>query len=323
MTCETKIHGENKEFDCLSMVKGVWVFHRFSERHVMNNFRAIMLMLMAMVGFTLEDTFIKKMSGGVSLGQILICLGIGAGIIFAVMAKSKGHVVFERRHWTPVFYARALLEGFSAIAFISALSLVEISTVAAVFQVTPLAITMGAALFMGEAVGWRRWAAIIVGFIGVMIIIRPGASAFDPNVVLVLLAVVGVAARDLITRGLPADTPATIVSFQAYLALIAAGIVMMVFRGDSFSSLDSWQGLMMIGAIICGVVGYYGIVTAMRTGETSVIMPFRYMRLVFSLIVGFVVFHERPDMWTLLGAAIVIAMGIFTVWREQVAARQA
>jgi drug/metabolite transporter (DMT)-like permease len=78
---------------------------------------------------------------------------------------------------------------------------------------------------------------------------------------------------------------------------------------------------MMLGAIVAGVVGYYGIVTAMRTGETSVIMPFRYMRLVFSLTVGFVVFHERPDMWTIVGAMIVIAMGIFTVWREQVTAR--
>lgn len=289
----------------------------------MNNFRAIMLMLMAMAGFTLEDTFIKKMSGDISLGQILICLGVGAGIIFAFMAKSKGHVVFERRHWAPVFYARAILEGFSAIAFISALSLVEISTVAAVFQVTPLAITMGAALFMGEAVGWRRWAAIIVGFMGVMIIIRPGLSAFDPNVILVLLAVVGVAARDLITRGLPEDTPATIVSFQAYMALIVAGVVMMLFAGDSFEVIDGWLSLMMLGAIICGVVGYYGIVTAMRTGETSVIMPFRYMRLVFSLIVGFVVFHERPDMWTLIGAAIVIAMGIFTVWRERTVSQRA
>jgi drug/metabolite transporter (DMT)-like permease len=323
MDFKTKIHGKNEEICCLFNANGVWVAHRLSERNGMNNFRAIMLMLMAMVGFTLEDMFIKKMSDGVPLGQILISLGIGAGIIFALMAKSKGHVIFEHRHWTPVFYIRAILEGVSAIAFISALSLVEISTVAAVFQVTPLAITMGAALFMGEAVGWRRWAAIVGGFIGVMIIIRPGMSAFDPNVVLVLVAVVGVAARDLITRGLPADTPATIVSFQAYMALIGAGIVMMVFRGDGFNSLDGWLSLMMIGAIFCGVVGYYGIVTAMRTGETSVIMPFRYMRLVFSLIVGFFIFHERPDMWTLLGAAIVIAMGIFTVWRERAAAQKA
>lgn len=294
-----------------------------SERNNMNNFRAIVLMLVAMLGFTLEDTFIKKMSGGVSLGQILVCLGIGAGIVFAAMAKSKGHVIFERRHWAPAFYARGFMEAMSGVAFVSALALVELSTVAAVFQVTPLAITMGAALFLGEAVGWRRWAAIVGGFIGVLIIIRPGMSGFDPNVVLVLLAVVGVATRDLITRGLPVDTPATIVSFQAYLALIVAGTAVMLFRGDTFVMLDSWHVMMMTGAIFAGVVGYYGIVTAMRTGETSAIMPFRYMRLVFSLIVGFVVFQERPDMWTLIGAAIVIGMGIFTVWRERVAAREA
>ncbi len=288
----------------------------------MNNFKAILLMLMAMVGFTLEDTFVKKMSEGISIGQILIMLGIGAGIVFAIMAKSKGHTILERQHWTRAHYARGVMEAISAVTFVSALALVEISTVAAVFQVTPLVITMGAALFLGEAVGWRRWAAIIVGLVGVMIIIRPGLSAFDPNVILVLLAVLAVAVRDLITRGLPATTPATVVSFQAYMTLIIAGAVMMIFNGQRIISIDGVQSLYVLGGIIAGVAGYYGLVTAMRTGETSVIMPFRYMRLVLTLIVGYLVFQERPDMWTLIGAAIVIATGIFTVWRERVLARQ-
>jgi drug/metabolite transporter (DMT)-like permease len=322
MDLETKFYGKTKEFGCLFKVKGVWVLHKFSERNGMNNFRAIMLMLMAMVGFTLEDTFIKKISDGVSLGQILIYLGIGGAIVFAMMAKSKGHRIFEKRHWTPILYLRAILEGFSAVAFVSALSLVEISTVAAVFQATPLVITMGAALFLGEAVGWRRWAAILVGFLGVMIIIRPGLSAFDPNVVLVLLAVLGVAVRDLITRRISEDTPATIVSFQAYLSIIAAGVGLVLVRGDTIAGMNGLQSLLMFGAIAAGVIGYYGIVTAMRTGETSVIMPFRYMRLVLTLIVGYVIFHERPDIWTLLGAGIVIATGIYTVWRERMLARR-
>jgi drug/metabolite transporter (DMT)-like permease len=287
----------------------------------MNNVKGILLMLAAMAGFTLEDLFVKKLSADISTGQILMMLGLGGTIAFALMARSKGHRLTARHFWTRGLMMRTVAEGFAAVTFVLSLKLIDLSTVAAVFQVTPLVITMGAALFLGEAVGWRRWMAILIGFVGVLIIIRPGMTAFDPNVGFVLAAVFFVMIRDLITRGLPANVPSTVVSFQAFVAVVISGALLAVLSATPLQSLEVNQMWFILGGMVFGVSGYYCIVAATRIGEAAVVTPFRYARLVFSLIVGFVVFHERPDMWTLLGASIVIAMGIFTVWRERMLAR--
>jgi drug/metabolite transporter (DMT)-like permease len=283
----------------------------------MNNLNGILLMIAAMAGFALEDLFVKLLSTSVSKGQILITLGIGSASFFAILARSKGHNIFARHVWTPLLMVRALCEALGAITFVTALSLVPISTVAAVFQVLPLTITMGAALFLGEDVGWRRWAAIIVGFIGVLIIIRPGLSGFDPSVLYVLASVVAIAARDLITRRVPSNVASTVVSFQAFASLIVAGTVMVLFSADTLVAVTKQEAGFFVAAIIFGVSGYYGIVACMRAGDAAAVMPFRYTRLLFSILIGVVVFGERPDAWTLLGSGIVIGTGMFTFIRER------
>ena len=176
---------------------------------------------------------------------------------------------------------------------------------------------MGAALFLKEQVGWRRWAAIIVGFIGVLIIIRPGLGTFDPNVLFVLIAVICVAARDLITRLVPSDIPSTVISSQGFAPLALAGAVLMMVQSKSIVSVNTLETYYFIGAVVFGVAGYYAIVAAMRVGDASAVTPFRYTRLLFSLLIGVVVFKERPDLLTLLGAAIIIATGLYTFLREQ------
>ncbi len=283
----------------------------------MNNLKGILLVIASMAGFTLEDAFVKELSTTISTGQILIVLGICGAIIFALMATYKGHRIFARRFWTRITLARSVMETFAALAFVTSLSLVPLSTVAAVFQATPLAITMGAALFLKEQVGWRRWAAIIVGFIGVLIIIRPGLGTFDPNVLFVLIAVICVAARDLITRLVPSDVPSTVISSQGFAPLALAGAFLMMVQSKSIVSVSTLETYYFIGAVVFGVAGYYAIVAAMRVGDASAVTPFRYTRLLFSLLIGVVVFKERPDLLTLLGAAIIIATGLYTFLREQ------
>lgn len=284
---------------------------------VMNNLKGIVLIIVAMAGFTIEDVFIKQLSGTISTGQILLTLGIFGSAIFAFMAWMKGHRLFVRHFWTRVTVGRAIAEAFAALAFVTALSLVPISTVASVFQATPLAITMGAALFFGEQVGWRRWSAIIVGFIGVMIIIRPGFSAFDPNVLFVLISVFFVAVRDLITRLIPENTPSTVVSSQGFGSLIFAGMALLLVTSHDLVAVSRTETYYFVGTVIFGVAGYYGIVASMRVGDASAITPFRYTRLVFSLLVGVVIFNERPDILTLLGAVIIIGTGLYTFLRER------
>jgi drug/metabolite transporter (DMT)-like permease len=288
----------------------------------MNNFKGILLMLIAMAGFTMEDLFMKKLSVNLSTGQILITLGFGSSLVFALMAKSKGYKLTAKIFWSKGMLIRQFAEGIAAVAFITSLTLIPLSTVAAVFQATPLVITMGAALFLGEAVGWRRWLAIIVGLIGVLIIIRPGLNSFDPNVGYVLIAVLFVTVRDLITRKLPMNVPSTIVSFQAFASLIIAGGILIFLSDQKIVSLDENQIYFVLGGIIFGVIGYYCIVASTRIGEAGVVTPFRYSRLLFAIIIGFLFFNERPDFLTLLGASIVIMTGIYTVLRERYLARR-
>ncbi|MDA9031875.1 DMT family transporter [Amylibacter sp.] len=288
----------------------------------MNNFKGILLMLIAMAGFTMEDLFMKKLSVNLSTGQILITLGFGSSLVFALMAKSKGYKLTAKIFWSKGMIIRQFAEGIAAVAFITSLTLIPLSTVAAVFQATPLVITMGAALFLGEAVGWRRWLAIIVGLIGVLIIIRPGLNSFDPNVGYVLIAVLFVTVRDLITRKLPMNVPSTIVSFQAFASLIIAGGIVIFLSDQKIVSLDENQIYFVLGGIIFGVIGYYCIVASTRIGEAGVVTPFRYSRLLFAIIIGFLFFNERPDFYTLLGASIVIMTGIYTVLRERYLARR-
>ena len=279
-------------------------------------------MLIAMAGFTMEDLFMKKLSVNLSTGQILITLGFGSSLVFALLAKSKGYKLTAKIFWSKGMIIRQFAEGIAAVAFITSLTLIPLSTVAAVFQATPLVITMGAALFLGEAVGWRRWLAIIVGLIGVLIIIRPGLNSFDPNVVYILIAVLFVTVRDLITRKLPMNVPSTIVSFQAFASLIIAGGILIFLNDQKIVGLDKNQIYFVLGGIIFGVIGYYCIVASTRIGEAGVVTPFRYSRLLFAIIIGFLFFNERPDFLTLLGASIVIMTGIYTVLRERYLARR-
>jgi len=288
----------------------------------MNNLNGIFLVIASMAGFTLEDMFVKKLSTTLPVGQIMIILGVSGSIIFAAMARIKGRRLLARNAWTKATMARALFEAMAALSFVTSLSLVPISTVSSGFQATPLAITMGAALFFREQVGWRRWSAIFVGFAGVLLIIRPGMSAFDPKIIFVLIAVVTVAIRDLVTRLIDNNVASTVISFQGFAAFTVAGAALLWASPDTFSPVNSLEIAYFVGGSVFGVSGYYAIVAAMRIGDASAITPFRYTRLLFSLIVGIVVFHEHPDAATLIGAGIIIASGLYTFLRERQLARR-
>jgi drug/metabolite transporter (DMT)-like permease len=286
-----------------------------------NNLNGILFVIVSMAAFTMEDMFIKRLSGEMPVGQILVLLGIGSGAVFAAVALFRGDKLFAPAAWRGVVLLRTGAEGLAAMAFATALSLVDISTVAAVFQALPLVITMGAALFLGERVGWRRWSAICVGFVGVLLIVRPGLEGFDPSVFLVLFAVLMVAARDLLTRLVDTAVSSAVVSFQAFASMVVAGGLLLVFTSGEATAVDRSQALMMLGGIVFGVVGYYAIVLATRIGDAAAITPFRYSRLLFSILVGVLVFGERPDALTLGGAALIIGSGLYTFVRERRLAR--
>lgn len=288
----------------------------------MNNVNGILLLVGSMAAFAIEDMFIKHLSVTVPTGQILIALGLVCGLAFALLSVATRKRILDPAAWTLLPIARAACEGLGAVLFVTALSLIDLSTVAAVFQALPLVVTMGAALFLGEKVGWRRWSAIGVGFIGVLMIIRPGLEGFQPETLLVVATVVFIAARDLVTRRLDVRVASTVVAMQAYIAATLAGAALMVSTGQSYAPVQSAQVVPYLAAVIFSMLGYYGIVAAMRVGEASAMMPFRYTRLVFSMIAGVLMFNERPDAMTLAGATLIIGSGLYTFVRERRLARQ-
>lgn len=289
----------------------------------MNNLHGILLMTGGMVGFTFEDMFIKMLTGTLPVGQVLILIAAGSATIFLGLSLLLRHRPFARAAWRPVFLIRAGCEAVAALCFVTALASVDLSVAAAVFQALPLVITMGAALFLGEQVGWRRWTAISLGFVGVLLIIRPGMAGFEPRVLLVLISVLAVAARDLLTRRIDVTVPSTVVSFQGFAAVIPAAMVLLALSPQQATLPDPAEWWKAAGGVTFGAVGYYAVVASMRLADVGALMPFRYSRLVFSMLVGVVVFHERPDAITLSGAALIIATGLYTFLREQRLARAA
>ena len=273
-------------------------------------------MLAAMAGFTIEDAFIKQLSSTISIGQILISIGLCSSVFFAIVALTSGHSLLASNLWTRATLTRMFAEAIAAVAFVTSLSLVPISTVAAVFQITPLTITMGAALFLGERVGWRRWLAVFVGFIGVLLIIRPGFGGFNPSVLWVLVAVLGVAVRDLVTRVIPFNVESSIISFQAFSSVVIAGAIILLVSPQDIAPIADKELVYLGCTIVFSISGYYAIVLAMRVGNASVVTSFRYSRLIFSLLVGVFIFNESVDMLTLIGSVIIIGSGLYTYLRE-------
>ena len=283
----------------------------------MDNLRGALLMVLAMLGFAFEDMFIKLLAGSLNVGQILTMLGTAGSIVFGAVVLAQGRSLFSRDMASLPIALRALGEMVGTVTFVSAIVLTPISSASAILQATPLVVTLGAALFLGERVGWRRWSAIVVGLMGVLLIVRPGMESFQFLSLLAVAAVFCLATRDLATRRVPSTISSMQLSFLGFLVIIPAGLILMAATASPFEVPQGLQWAYFLGALGIGLFAYYAIVAAMRVGEVSYVTPFRYTRLLFALAIGVLVFDESPDALTLLGAVIIVASGIYTVWRER------
>lgn len=283
----------------------------------MDNLRGAALMVLSMLGFALEDMFIKLVADALPIGQILFMLGVGGACAFAVVVKLQGDRLFVPEMRSIPIGLRAIGELAGTMGFVAAIVLTPISSASAILQATPLVVTLGAALFLGEAVGWRRWSAITVGLFGVLLIIRPGMDSFEPLSLLAVTAVFGLGMRDLATRRVPKSITTMQLSFLGFAAVIPAGPILLWFTGQSHVVPQGINIFYFSAALFIGLFAYYAIVAAMRVGDVGFVTPFRYSRLLFALIIGVTIFDESPDALTLTGAAIIVASGIYTVLRER------
>ncbi|MEO0863863.1 MAG: DMT family transporter [Pseudomonadota bacterium] len=285
--------------------------------HPNDNLRGAGFMVLAMLCFAITDMFIKLLGGTLPGAQLVMLLGIGGALIMGVAC-----LVQRQRLLPPALLARPVIlrncgEVIGTLGFVTALVLIPLATASAILQATPLVVTLGAALFLGEVVGWRRWTAILVGFCGVLLILRPGLDGFDWNVLFAVQGMLGLSIRDLATRRAPPSLSALQLSFAAFSLLVPAGALAMWSQGTGFVHPDGGEWLLVIAAALMGAFSYRFIVTAMRLGDIAVVTSFRYSRMIFALVIGIAVFAEWPDSMTLLGAAIIIGSGLYTLWREQ------
>ncbi len=281
-----------------------------------DNSRGAGLMLVSMAAFAFEDLFLKRAATALPPGQVIAIIGALGALCFWAIAARQGHSILTRAALSPAALIRSLSEAGATMLYITALALIPLSVNAALLQASPLVVTMAAALFLGEKVGWRRWSAIGVGFLGVLVILRPGTEGWQPAGLLTVLCVVVLAARDLSTRMMPASIATFQLTTWAYIALVPAGLVLMVLRGTAPAPIDPRHLADLTGALLTGLVGYWAVTAAMRVGEISFVAPFRYSRLVFALILAAIFLGERPDIWMICGTVLVIGSGLYTYLRE-------
>jgi drug/metabolite transporter (DMT)-like permease len=281
--------------------------------------RGITAMVAAQLVFLLNDVLNKLASERLPMGEIIFIRGMCATLLVSCIVFALGlhRQLPLLRH--RLVAGRVLGELGGTFFFLVALFHMPIGNAMIIFQAVPLMVTAGAAVFFREMVGWRRWTAVGVGFLGVVIVVRPGLSGFDIFGVLVLISVLFVAFRDLATRAMPSGIP------TLCLTLVTAAAV--TTMGGLMGLTEEWvlpaagDLAKVSGASVLLSAGYVTSILAMRNGDMSVTASFRYVAVVFAVAAGFLVWGDVPDTATIVGSFVIIGAGLYTLYREQKVAR--
>ncbi len=273
-------------------------------------------MAASMAGFALNDMMMKLSSADLSLFQAIFLRGLFVTTFIGLLAWHK-KVLFARvaRHDLGIMALRLIGEIGGTMCFLMALFNMPMANATAILQALPLAITLVSAVFLGETVGWRRYSAIALGFIGVLIVIRPGSEGFNEYSIWALAAVVFIVLRDLSTRKLSAQMPSLQVGFTTAAGITLAAAVLLPAMEWRPVAGDHILRLGIAAVFLMGA--YLFSIKTMRIGDIAVVSPFRYTGLIWSILIGLVVFGDPLDQWTLIGSAFIVVMGIYTFYREQ------
>lgn len=286
-----------------------------------SNLPAILAIVVSMLIFSLSDAMMKHLGSALPLGQLLVLRGLIAGVLFGLIAAWSGALAHLPVVWSPRVLWRTAAEIACSLLYFLALFKLTLADVAAIGQFAPIAVMAGAALFLGERIGWRRWTAAGVGFLGVLLIVKPGTSAFQPMSLAMLASMLFVAIRDLITRRLPAGTPNILVTWAAIIGVMLAGAVLAPFEVWATPTAWHWLLIGLSGAAVGA--GFMLGLTAMRTGDVGVVQPFRYSFMVFGAIAGYVFFGDVPDRISIGGILLIMVSGLYSLHRERVRRREA
>ena len=287
----------------------------------------------AVVFFSINDVAIKFLSGGYALHQVVLIRSvIGLLLIVFVIAPLTSGWAVARTRKLKMHMLRGLCVVFANMTFFLGLAAMPFADAVAIFFISPLVITLFSVLFLGEVVGPRRWAAIAVGFLGVLVMMRPGTQAFQVASLLPLAAAVWYAGIHIITRRIGGTESAATMAFYIQIMFIIVGVLFGLIVGDGrFGDLTdpslafllrAWRWPVPADYPIFAVIGIgiaiagYLISQAYRVAEASYVAPFEYLALPMSVVWGMIVFDEFPGGWDYFGMALILGAGLFTVWRE-------
>jgi drug/metabolite transporter (DMT)-like permease len=274
-------------------------------------------MAVAMAAFTMNDSITKAVSLEINFGQVMLVRGLFATALIAALTFHQRAIGSPRTLVVKPVALRLVGEIGGTMAAITHLPL---ANTLAIFQALPLAITLGAALVFREPVGWRRWLAIVVGFVGVLIIVRPGAAGFTQYSLLALISVVFCSLRDLATKQIPASIPSLFVTLLMTVMVTMTGAVIL-FPLGGWTPPSSHALILLALAAVFMLTGYQCMIMALRSGDISAVAPFRYTALPWAMLLGYLVFGDRPDAMMVTGASIIVGSGLYAFYRERVRER--
>jgi drug/metabolite transporter (DMT)-like permease len=283
------------------------------------NRRGMFALAGAMATFSINDTLMKLTAQRYPLGEVITVRGIMATLLVGGCLIAMGHLTHLRAAFQPQVLTRTAFDGAAMVLFTTALIHMPLAELSAINLVSPLMITALAVIFFAEEVGWRRWTAILIGFVGTMFIVKPSPASFNAWALLGIACAFAGACRDVITRNLHAAIPTIVISFMA-----AAGSAII---GAMMGVIEDWQpmapadlGALTIAAVFLGI-GHYLVVIAFRGVDVAAIAPFRYTLLIWAGVLGYLAFGEMPDRYAILGSLLIVGSGLYALHREVVRQR--
>ena len=273
-------------------------------------------MVLAMACFVTNDSFVKVVGASLPVGEIVWIRGALSALMIFGFCAQQGVLDDLAQMASAQVMARGALDLIGSLLFVTALMHMEIANLTAILQAVPLVVAVFSVMFLGERVGWRRSSAIALGFLGVMLIVRPSPASFTLYDAMALGIVLAVALRDLVTRVIPAKVPTLIIALANAVFVTLGGLALAAT--ETFVAPQAWQIACLAAAALFLGLGYLFMVSTLRLGNMSATAPFRYSIVVFAIFSGIMVFGEFPDLLAIVGMGLIVATGLYAAHREAI-----
>ena len=272
-------------------------------------------MALAMLAFIINDTMIKVVGMSLPLGEMLLVRGAFVVVIMTLFAATTGALKHYAGMFSRAVALRTVADVATTFVYLTALLHMPIANVTAINQAVPFVIVVLSAVFLGERVGIRRLSAVVVGFCGVLLVVKPASSDFNVYSLFALASMFTISLRDIVTRRIAAAVPSSLVALSNALGVTLCGAVYTMFEG--WRPLTATETGVLFACAVSLAVAYTFMVLTVRLAHVSTTAPLRYTIIVWSLLAGFVVFGNLPDITALAGIALIAASGLYTLVRER------